>query len=90
MERYDVRYLVSMTMLGRGTSGKNAPSRSNHWFFLLLKYVVVDKQREEEVIQQSSLNWTIARALRLTNNSHSHRHLRQRFRSHCHAPRRPQ
>jgi putative NADH-flavin reductase len=69
MERHGVKRLISVTMLGLGTSRQNAPFLYNRVFVpLLLKHVIVDKQRQEEVIQASALDWTIVRPPRLTDD----------------------
>lgn len=68
MERHGVRRLVSVTMLGMGQSHKNAPFIYNRVFVpLVLKHVMVDKVRQEAVIQHSNLEWTIVRPPRLTD-----------------------
>ncbi|MBC8074627.1 MAG: SDR family oxidoreductase [Chloroflexales bacterium] len=68
MERHGVRRLVSVTMLGMGDSHKNAPFLYKRVFVpLLLKHVAVDKARQEAAIQRSSLEWTIVRPPRLTD-----------------------
>ena len=68
MERHGVRRLVSVTMLGIGESRKNASFLYNRLFVpLLLKHVVSDKQRQEDAIHHSMLDWTIVRPPRLTD-----------------------
>ncbi|MBC8160393.1 MAG: SDR family oxidoreductase [Roseiflexaceae bacterium] len=68
MERHGVRRLVSVTMLGIGASRKNASVLYNRLLVpLVLKHVMHDKQRQEDAIQHSALDWTIVRPPRLTD-----------------------
>lgn len=69
MERKGVRRLVCVTALGTGDSRQHAGFLYNRLIMpLVLKHVMVDKERQEAAIQGSTLlDWTIVRPPRLTD-----------------------
>ena len=70
MEQQQVRRFVCETSMGVGSS-----KGEGSWLFekifapLFLKHIMADKERQEEVIQRSSLDWTIVRPAGLTNGA---------------------
>lgn len=71
MEAADVRRLIAVTGFGAGDS-REAMSwveRTGHGVLLGKPYA--DKDRQEQVIRDSGLDWTIARPVILTNGRHT-------------------
>lgn len=74
MERAGVHRLIAVTGFGAGRS-KSAMSkleRLGHWALLGRPYA--DKDRQEPMIMQSDLEWTIVRPVILTNSARSGRY----------------
>jgi putative NADH-flavin reductase len=60
--------LVAITGMGAGDSRGHGGALFDHVIFpLLLRKVYADKNRQEEIIRASGLNWTIVRPTILTN-----------------------
>ena len=69
MKAHNVRRLVVVTGLGTGDSKKKAGWLSR---FLMRIFVNLDdKERQEELIQKSDLDWIIVRPSLLTNDPHT-------------------
>jgi len=67
MEKHGIRRLVVISSLGAGDS-KGQGSLLARWLqSFLLKHVLADKDRQEEAIRASSLDWTILRPPQLTD-----------------------
>jgi len=73
MERQGVRRLVCVTILGTGESGKRHGSLFYRHFVLgfMVRPMLEDKERQEEAIRGSRLDWTIVRPPRYTDESPS-------------------
>jgi putative NADH-flavin reductase len=68
MEKLGVRRLVCETTLGLGDSKAEAGFFYLHVLVpLAFKHVFADKQRQEQLIEQSGLDWVIVRPSRLTD-----------------------
>jgi hypothetical protein len=69
MERHGVGRLVCVTILGTGDSGRRHGSLFYRFFVLkfFVRPMLEDKERQEEVIRRSSLDWTIVRPPRYTD-----------------------
>ena len=69
MEQHGVRRLVCVTILGTGGSGRRHGSPFYRLFVLgfIVRPMLEDKERQEEVIRRSSLDWTIVRPPRYTD-----------------------
>lgn len=65
MQKYRVKRLVSMSAYGAGETKKGFYSKL---IWMLLKNRMIDKERMEELIRKSKLDWTIVRPVMLTNN----------------------
>ncbi len=76
MERHGVRRLVCVTILGTGDSGRRHGSLFYRLFVLgfFVRPMLEDKERQEEVIRRSRLDWTIVRPPRYTNEPQSGAH----------------
>lgn len=62
--------LVAITGMGAGDSRGHGGALFDHVIFpLLLRKVYADKDRQEEIIRASGLNWTIVRPTILTNTT---------------------
>ena len=67
---HPIKRIVTLSSIGAGNSFALAP-----WYMRLMikitnfKIVFADHARQEELLQQSHLNWTIARPVALTNGS---------------------
>ncbi|WP_373511388.1 NAD(P)-dependent oxidoreductase [Persicitalea sp.] len=78
MEQTDTRRIIVQTTLGFGDSVKSLDQTP--WFFkyiivpFLLKKTFADHERQEEIIRQSSLNWTIVRPGGLTNGERTEKY----------------
>jgi putative NADH-flavin reductase len=68
MKKYDVSRLICLTAWGVGDSKDRLPFVFKHIILpLLMKDEYADKAVQEQLIQQSALDWTIIRPSRLTN-----------------------
>jgi uncharacterized protein YbjT (DUF2867 family) len=68
MERRNVRRLVCITGLGAGDSCGHGGFLFDHLFFpLLLRNVYADKDRQEEIVRASKLDWVLVRPVVLTD-----------------------
>lgn len=68
MKKYDVSRLICLTAWGVGDSKDRLPFVFKHIILpLLMKEEYADKAVQEQLIQQSALDWTIIRPSRLTN-----------------------
>lgn len=68
MDRQKVRRLVCITGMGAGDSrGHGGFVFDNLFFPLLLAKVYQDKDRQEEIVRSSKLDWVIVRPAALTN-----------------------
>lgn len=76
MERTDVRRFICLTTLGTGDSFSNLNWKYRLLFRLPLRKVLADHQRQETLIRQSQLEWTIVRAGAFTDGplSGTYRH----------------
>ena len=69
MREYGIKRIISLSSIGVGDSRKYAP-----WFMRLFikisnfKIVFADHDREEQLLVNSNLDWTIARPVGLNNN----------------------
>ena len=73
MERHGVGRLVCVAILGTGDSGRRHGSLFYRLFVLgfFVRPMLEDKERQEEVIRGSRLDWTIVRPPRYTNEPQS-------------------
>ncbi|MDQ3865078.1 MAG: NAD(P)H-binding protein, partial [Actinomycetota bacterium] len=73
MGHHAVRRLVCVTILGTGDSGRRHGSLFYRLFVLgfFVKPMLEDKERQEEVITRSRLDWTIVRPPRYTGKPES-------------------
>ena len=62
MVAHDVQRLVVMSAAGVGDSWQQIPRSSRLLFRTMLRNVFADHQRQEAIVEQSSLDWTIVRA----------------------------
>ncbi|MCS3676285.1 uncharacterized protein YbjT (DUF2867 family) [Salinibacter ruber] len=69
MQRYDVRRLVVVTSIGLGASVTNLPWYGRLANATVLQDLMADKARQEELVMQSRLDWTIVRPGGLTDGS---------------------
>jgi len=68
MDRHGVHRLVAVTSWGMGDAARRVPAIYRWLIFpLLLRHENQDKQRQEELIQASTVDWTIVRPSRLTD-----------------------
>jgi putative NADH-flavin reductase len=68
MKKYDVSRLICLSAWGVGDSKDRLPFAFKHIILpLLMKEEYEDKEAQEQLIQQSTLDWTIVRPARLTN-----------------------
>jgi putative NADH-flavin reductase len=68
MDRHGVQRLVAVTSWGLGDAARRVPATYRLLIFpLLLRQENQDKQRQEELIRASQLDWTIVRPSRLTD-----------------------
>jgi putative NADH-flavin reductase len=71
MKKYDVSRFICLTAWGVGESKDRLPFVFKHIILpLLMKEEYEDKEAQEQLIQQSTLDWTIVRPSRLTNGPH--------------------
>lgn len=69
MESKGIQRLAVVSSLGAGDSKGQGNFVARNLQKLLLKHVLADKDRQEEAIQGSSLQWTIARPPQLTDDT---------------------
>ncbi|TCV60248.1 SDR family oxidoreductase [Neorhizobium sp. S3-V5DH] len=70
MEDEHIARLVAITGVGAGDSRGHGGALFNHIIFpILLRKVYADKNRQEDVIRASGLDWTIVRSTILSNKS---------------------
>lgn len=75
MERAGVHRFVYLSMLGVGGSGKQLGFLGRYIVLpILLRNVMRDHAREEELIKRSTLDWVIVRPPRLTNGPYTGRY----------------
>jgi len=67
MERHGVRRLILLSALGVGESARDAPRIPRFAFGTILRRVGKDKERAEDAVQASRLEWTILYPPALTN-----------------------
>jgi len=69
MEQYDVVRFIVETAIGVGQSKQQlSPVLRFLMLSIFLRNVYIDKERQEEVIKESDLDWTIVRPAGLTDN----------------------
>ena len=71
MIQYELERLVVVTSIGLGSSIKNLPWYGRLANATVLQNLMADKARQEEVIMESPLDWTIVRPGGLTGGSKS-------------------
>ena len=72
MKKYDVSRLICLSAWGVGESKDRLPFVFKHIILpLLMKEEYEDKEAQEQLIGQSTLDWTIVRPSRLTNGPHT-------------------
>jgi putative NADH-flavin reductase len=73
MDRHCVRRLVRVTILGTGEGGRRHGSLFYRLFVLgfFVKPMLEDKERQEEVIRRSRLDWTVVRPPHYTDEPES-------------------
>jgi putative NADH-flavin reductase len=75
MQKYHVSRLICLSAWGVGESKNRLPLVFKHLVLpLLMKEEYEDKETQEQLIRQSTLNWTIVRPSRLTNGPHTGRY----------------
>jgi putative NADH-flavin reductase len=75
MDHAGVRRFVHLSMLGVGSSGKQLGLVDRYIVMpLLLRNVLTDHAKEEDLIKQSTLDWVIVRPARLTNGPYTGRY----------------
>jgi putative NADH-flavin reductase len=75
MHQAAVRRFIYLSMLGVGDSGKQLGLVDRYIVVpLLLRNVLADHARKEELIQRSTLDWVIVRPPRLTNGPYTGRY----------------
>ena len=67
MDRHGVRRLLAVTSWGLGDAARRVPATYRLLIFPLLRHENQDKQRQEELIRASQVDWTIVRPSRLTD-----------------------
>lgn len=67
MKQAGVRRLLIVSSLGVGTSYEEAPLPSKLIIKTLLSGAIDEKEKQERVVQESNLDWMIARPTRLTD-----------------------
>ncbi len=70
-KRHDVRRLVVVTSIGLGASVRNLPWYGRLANATVLHDLMADKARQEELVMQSGLDWTIVRPGGLTDGPHT-------------------
>ena len=75
MEAEGVKRLVFETTVGLGDSHDHLPWLARVVFFpLVLKNVLADKEVQEKLVRESSLEWVLVRPARLTNGAARHKY----------------
>ena len=75
MDHAEVRRFVHLSMLGVGGSRKQLGVVDRYVVIpLLLRNVLTDHAKEEDLIKQSTLDWVIVRPPRLTNGPYTGRY----------------
>jgi putative NADH-flavin reductase len=77
MESTGVRRLICLSSLGVGDSRSNLPFFTKYVIVsIFLRHAFADHERQEAIVRQSSLDWTIVRPPHLTDGSRtgSYRH----------------
>ena len=75
MKQYHVSRLICLSAWGVGESKNRLPFVFKHIILpLLMKEEYEDKEAQEQLIRQSTLDWTIVRPSRLTNGAHRGRY----------------
>lgn len=69
MKRSGVQRLLVVSSLGVGTSYEEAPLPSKLVFKTLLSDAIAEKEKQEQVVRESKVDWTIVRPTSLTNGS---------------------
>lgn len=78
MKKYDVSRFICLSAWGVGESKDRLPFVFKHIILpLLMKEEYEDKEAQEQLIQQSTLDWTIVRPSRLTNGPRTGRYRMQ-------------
>ncbi len=78
MKKYGVSRFICLTAWGVGDSKDRLPFVFKHIILpLLMKEEYEDKEAQEQLIQQSNLDWTIVRPSRLTNGPRTGRYRMQ-------------
>ena len=67
MQQAGVRRLLVVSSLGVGTSYEEASLSSKLFIKTFLSGVIAEKEKQEEAVRQSNLDWVIARPTSLTN-----------------------
>jgi putative NADH-flavin reductase len=67
MERHGVRRLILLSALGVGESARHAPRVPRFAFGTMLRQVRKDKERAEDAVRASQIEWTILYPPALTN-----------------------
>jgi putative NADH-flavin reductase len=68
MEKAGIRRLICLSSLGVGDSRANIPFFTKHIIIpVFLRHAFADHERQEAVVRQSSLDWTIVRPPHLIN-----------------------
>lgn len=68
MEKYKVKRLVCITGIGAGDSRGHGGFLYDRLIFpLITRHIYIDKDRQEQLIQRSSLDWVIVRPASFTN-----------------------
>ena len=75
MQKYQVSRLICLSAWGVGESKNRLPFVFKHIILpLLMQEEYEDKEAQEQLIRQSTLDWTIVRPARLTNGPHRGRY----------------
>jgi len=70
MTRHQVRRVVVETSACVGSSRRTGRFAAGHIVHFILRDVMNDKERQEAFIRNSTLEWTIVRPARLSNERH--------------------
>ena len=65
MQKHGIRRLLVVSSIGAGDSKGQGAWWVRAYYKLMLKYVIWDKDRQEQLIRDSGLDWTIVRPPRL-------------------------
>lgn len=75
MKKHGLRRLAVVTSLGVGDSAGQGDFLARMFQKLALKHVLADKERQEQLVRDSDLDWTVVRPPRLMNRAPSDREL---------------